>query len=114
MKKRKTLHLKEDDYGFVVMDGRKYRFKKYDTEKGDITFEIVKDEKEFKSKFDRLVNMLSPYINKDVLIRDVLQKFPSDDIEDLYERIFTKRQPIKPRRGCVSIMVGRKEIVVSG
>jgi len=113
-KKTKTFKLKEDNYGMIELDGKKFKFKKYDSQRQEAVLELIEDEKEFKTKFDRVVCKLSRYINKKTLMTEVLREFPKDELYDLHDRIFKKKQPIKTRRGCHSIMVGRKEIWVGG
>jgi len=114
MKKSKTFKLKEDDYGMIEIDGKKFKFKHYDEKKQEAVLELIEDEKELKTKFDQIVCKLSRYIDKKTLMTEVLRPYPKAELYDLHDRIFKKKQPIKSKRGCHSIMVGRKEIWVGG
>jgi hypothetical protein len=108
-KNQKFVH---DEYGNVEMNGKKYRVKIQNMETGEIIFEPIEDETKFQKDFDEIVDKLSEQIDKKALMKDVLRLYPKKEISEIHDRIFKDFQPIRAKRGCYEIMVGRKSILI--
>jgi len=111
-KKLRKIKFKEDDYGLLEMNGKFYKFKSADTEKNTATFEEIEDPEKFKKDFDEVADELIKHIDKRKLMFDVLRHYPRKEVDDIHRRIFTRKQPIRERNLCYSLMVGRKQILI--
>ena len=108
---KKFIH---DEYGNIEMNGKKFRVKSQNMETGEIVFEPIEDEKKFQKEFDEIVDKLSEHIDKKALMRDVLRPYPKREISEIHDRIFLKEQPVRAKKGCYEIMVGKKSILLRG
>jgi len=108
-KNKKFVH---DEYGNIDFNGKKYRVKLVNDETSEVVFEPIEDEEKFQKDFDEIVEKLSEHIDKKALMRDVMRAYPKREISDIHDRIFRDSQPIRERRGCYQIMIGKKSIQI--
>jgi hypothetical protein len=98
--------------GILVIDGKKYipskdKMKDIDGIKHiDKTLMIEFDEKDFNKKINHIANVLSKEIDKQELIKELVNKKPIHEINSLY-KLFTesKVKSLKVQKGCIGIKI---------
>ena len=107
---KKEVYLDHEDV--LVIDGKKYipskqKMKDIDGIKHvSKTMMVEFDEKNFNKKVKHIANVLSKKIDKEELIKELVQKKPITEINSLY-KLFTesKIKELKVQKGCIGIKI---------
>lgn len=95
----------------MTIEGKKYIVKNIIHKKGDDTLELLPyDKGEYDKVVGEIVEAVKKTVDPEEAVKQALANLEYDEILEIHNALYKKKQKPKSRKGCYEITVGRHSI----